>query len=205
MSERLIKSHGSRRTKRQSESAERQTLRTRNNQDRLALAEFLGMVSHELRTPLSAIKGSVDTLLEVSAELDPAGMTQFFRIIRDQSESMRHLIGDLLDLARIETGTLPVSPEPELVHRVSRLRRRAGAAELLAGWFPLVAKTRRRLGPHPFATVRLKHCSSLARRRSCVLQILGECRRRSRYGGRGRHSPTSGRRWCGGFPNSPSV
>ena len=41
----------------------------------------------------------------------------------------------------------------------------------------------------------------------CVLQILGECRRRSRYGGRGRsqHSPTSGRRWRGGFPNSPSV
>ena len=75
-------------------------------------AEFLGMVSHELRTPLSAIKGSVDTLLEASAELDPAEMTQFFRIIRDQSESMRHLIGDLLDVARIETGTLPVSPEP---------------------------------------------------------------------------------------------
>ena len=74
-------------------------------------AEFLGMVSHELRTPLSAIKGSVDTLLEASAELDPAEMTQFFRIIRDQSESMRHLIGDLLDVARIETGTLPVSPE----------------------------------------------------------------------------------------------
>ena len=74
--------------------------------------EFLGIVSHELRTPLSAIKGSVDTLLEASAELDPAEMTQFFRIIRDQSESMRHLIGDLLDVARIETGTLPVSPEP---------------------------------------------------------------------------------------------
>ena len=75
-------------------------------------AEFLGMVSHELRTPLAAIKGSADTLLEAAAELDPAEMTQFFRIIRDQSENMRHLIGDLLDVARIETGTLPVSPEP---------------------------------------------------------------------------------------------
>ena len=73
-------------------------------------AEFLGMVSHELRTPLAAIKGSADTLLEVASDLDPAEMTQFFRIIRDQSESMRHLIGDLLDVARIETGTLPVSP-----------------------------------------------------------------------------------------------
>ena len=54
-------------------------------------AEFLGMVSHELRTPLAAIKGSVDTLLEVASALDPAEMTQFFRIIRDQSESMRYL------------------------------------------------------------------------------------------------------------------
>ena len=75
-------------------------------------AEFLGMVSHELRTPLTSIKGSADTLLEAASELDPAEMTQFFRIIRDQSENMRHLIGDLLDVARIETGTLPVSPEP---------------------------------------------------------------------------------------------
>ena len=75
-------------------------------------AEFLGMVSHELRTPLAAVKGSVDTLLESASDLDSAEMTQFFRIIRDQSESMRHLIGDLLDVARIETGALPVSPEP---------------------------------------------------------------------------------------------
>ena len=39
-------------------------------------------------------------------------MTQFFAIIRDQSDRMRQLIGDLLDVARIEAGTLPVAPEP---------------------------------------------------------------------------------------------
>ena len=39
-------------------------------------------------------------------------MTQFFRIIRDQSDQMRYLIGDLLDVARIETGTLSVAPGP---------------------------------------------------------------------------------------------
>ena len=74
-------------------------------------AEFLGMVSHELRAPLTSIKGSVTTLLEAASELDPAEMTQFFRIIRDQSDQMRYLIGDLLDVARIETGTLSVTPE----------------------------------------------------------------------------------------------
>ncbi len=75
-------------------------------------AEFLAMVSHELRTPLAAVKGSITTLLESASELDPAEMTQFFRIIRDQSDQMRYLIGDLLDVARIETGTLSVAPEP---------------------------------------------------------------------------------------------
>ena len=75
-------------------------------------AEFLGMVSHELRTPLTSIKGSAATLLEESAKLDPAEMRQFHRIIRDQTVRMRGLISDLLDMARIETGTLPVDPQP---------------------------------------------------------------------------------------------
>ena len=75
-------------------------------------AEFLGMVSHELRVPLTSIKGSADTLLDASADLDPAEMRQFFQIIRDQADFMRGLITDLLDVARIETGSLPVAPQP---------------------------------------------------------------------------------------------
>ena len=75
-------------------------------------AEFLGMVSHELRTPLAAIKGSAATLTEAASDLDRAEMLQFFRIIGEQADSMRDLIGDLLDVARIETGALPVSPGP---------------------------------------------------------------------------------------------
>ena len=84
-------------------------------QERLR-ADFLAMVSHELRTPLAAVKGSVAALLETGGELDPAELTQFLCIIRDQSDQMRHLIGDLLDVARINTGTLPVVPEPVDVH-----------------------------------------------------------------------------------------
>ena len=75
-------------------------------------AEFLGMVSHELRTPLAAIKGSAATLTEAASDLDPAEMLQFFRIIGEQADHMRDLIGDLLDVARIETGELPVAPAP---------------------------------------------------------------------------------------------
>ena len=74
-------------------------------------AELLGVVSHELRTPLAAIRGSATTMLDDGSALDPAEMRQFHRIIVEQADRMRALISDLLDVARIETGTLSVSPE----------------------------------------------------------------------------------------------
>ena len=75
-------------------------------------AEFLGVVSHHLLTPLTTIEGSTTTLLDDASSLDAAEMRQFHRIIVEQSDNMRYLISDLLDVARIETGTLPVAPEP---------------------------------------------------------------------------------------------
>ena len=75
-------------------------------------AEFLGMVSHELQTPLASIRGSAATLLDDAPDLDPAEMRQFHRIIQREASRMRGLISDLLDVARIETGTLPVAPGP---------------------------------------------------------------------------------------------
>ena len=69
------------------------------------------MVSHELRAPLSSIKGSAATLIGAGESLDPAEALQFHRIIDDQADNMRNLITDLLDVARIETGNLSVTPE----------------------------------------------------------------------------------------------
>ena len=87
-------------------------------------ADFLAMVSHELRTPLSSVKGSVATLLDPSANLDSAETHQFHRIIDQQADRMRELIGQLLDVALIRTGTLAVDPQPvdlavlvDLAHR----------------------------------------------------------------------------------------
>ena len=86
-------------------------------------AEFLGMVSHELRTPLTSIKGSAATALNARPELDPAEMREFFRIVDEQADHMRGLIGDLLDVGRIDSGTLSVSPEPaEVAGLVDRAR-----------------------------------------------------------------------------------
>ena len=121
-------------------------------QERLR-AEFLAMVSHELRSPLMSIKGSADTLSEQSTRLDPAEMAQFFRIIQDQAEHMRGLIGNLLDMARIQTGALPVDPEPAdlraLVEECGGLFRSGDARNPLevemAADLPMVMADRRRI------------------------------------------------------------
>ena len=73
-------------------------------------AEFLGMVSHELRAPLASIKGAAATAGGGSVAHDPAETQQFFRIIEEQADHMRDLINNLLDLTRIEAGTLSVTP-----------------------------------------------------------------------------------------------
>ena len=86
-------------------------------------AEFLGMVSHELRVPLTSIRGSATALLDAASDLDPAELHQFLQIIVKQADHMRELIGDLLDVAHIETGTLSISPEPvEVASLVDRAR-----------------------------------------------------------------------------------
>ena len=78
-------------------------------------AEFLGMVSHELRFPLTSIIGSTAAVLGAARPMDSTEMIQFFRIIEQQADQMRSLIGDLLDAGRIEAGTLSVTAQPTSV------------------------------------------------------------------------------------------
>ena len=116
-------------------------------------AEFLAMVSHELRTPLTSIMGSATAIMDSGADLDPAVVRQFVRIIGDQARDMNALVADLLDVARIETGTLPVSPEPAdaavLVDRARNAFKSAGGRNNLAvdvePDLPLVMADRRRI------------------------------------------------------------
>ena len=75
-------------------------------------AEFLGLVSQELLGPLASIKGSAAALLEDLPRLDPAKARHFFSIVEGQADRMRGLIWDLLELARIEAGTLVLALEP---------------------------------------------------------------------------------------------
>ena len=116
-------------------------------------AQFLSMVSHELRAPLTSIKGSSATLLAAAQPLEWAEVRQFFRIIDDQADHMRGLIADLLDVGRIDTGTVTIVPEPA---RVTTLVDQARTTFLSGGGrhavsidlppdLPLVTADRRRI------------------------------------------------------------
>ncbi len=75
-------------------------------------SEFLANVSHELRTPLNAIVGFVDLLREgVYGELTPKQAGPVERIEASASH-LRHLVDQILDLAKIAAGRLEVHSEP---------------------------------------------------------------------------------------------
>lgn len=69
------------------------------------------MVSHELRTPLTSIKGYVDLLADDGDAIDPRQRAEFLRVVQENTTRLMRLIGDLLDLSRIEAGKLQVAAE----------------------------------------------------------------------------------------------
>ena len=73
-------------------------------------SNFLSTVSHELRTPLTAIKAFAEILLDNQGE-DQETQVRFLEIINSESERLARLITDLLDLAKIESGTVKCKME----------------------------------------------------------------------------------------------
>ena len=74
--------------------------------------EFLAMVSHELRTPLTTIKGCTSVVLNSTSPPNISELLQYFRMIDEQSDNLRDLVNNLLDMTQIEAGALSVTPEP---------------------------------------------------------------------------------------------
>lgn len=74
-----------------------------------AKSEFLSIASHELRTPMTSIKGSLSLLGSgVIGNVDP-GCKKLIQIAEVETDRLIRLINDLLDLAKIEAGKLPLS------------------------------------------------------------------------------------------------
>ncbi len=74
-----------------------------------AREKFIATASHELRTPIFSLGGFVELLED--DELDPETRRRFLDQVRDQTERLRKLSVDLLDLSRLEAGSLELREE----------------------------------------------------------------------------------------------
>ncbi len=73
--------------------------------------DFVANVSHELRTPLTAIKGYIEALQDGAIE-DREQRDRFLETLRKQTDRLDLIITDLLLLAKIESGQVPLKQEP---------------------------------------------------------------------------------------------
>jgi PAS domain S-box-containing protein len=85
-----------------------QDITQRHQIDRMKSA-LISTVSHELRTPLAAIKGYASTLLADDVQWDVQSQHEFLEIISSESDHLSNVVNDLLDMSRIESGSLDVS------------------------------------------------------------------------------------------------
>jgi Na+/proline symporter/nitrogen-specific signal transduction histidine kinase len=97
--------------------------------------EFLSQVSHELRTPMTSIRSFSEILLE-GEPITEDERRRFMAIIHDESLRLTRLLDEILDIGRLEAGTLelplaPVDPEATItaaLGTVSGLARKSGIA-----------------------------------------------------------------------------
>jgi len=90
--------------------------------------EFIGLVSHELRTPLTVIGGCLSTLFTEWNRLSPSEVQQLLKDALLESQSLSHLIENLLELARAQAQQLSLYSEmidvkilvKETLHKIKR-------------------------------------------------------------------------------------
>jgi two-component system phosphate regulon sensor histidine kinase PhoR len=88
-------------------------------------ADFAANASHELRTPVSTIRASVETLLKLDPRSDAEAMRRFLDTIDRQSYRLEQLVGDLLDLSKLENPGASFTPaEVDIRAFVRELRER---------------------------------------------------------------------------------
>lgn len=84
-------------------------------------SEFVANVSHELKTPVAAVKGFAETLLSGAMD-DRETAKSFLTIIYEESDRLNRLIGDILELSKIESRRSPLQFSPiDLTHFLDRM------------------------------------------------------------------------------------
>ena len=74
-------------------------------------SEFVSIVSHQLRSPLSNLKWVIELLMSGRISSVSEKQTEYFRILKENSERMKELVSDLLTVSRIEQGKLSLKKE----------------------------------------------------------------------------------------------
>ena len=80
--------------------------------------DFIGLVSHELRSPMTVITGAINTVLTESERLSPAETRQLLKDAALESESLSHMLGNLLELSRVQANRLSLFTEAISVRKV---------------------------------------------------------------------------------------
>ncbi len=81
--------------------------------------DFISAVSHELRTPLTSIKGYASILLAGKLSPLPKEVQERVEKINRHSDELTHLVNDLLDISRIESGKVTMRLEPQDLNKIS--------------------------------------------------------------------------------------
>jgi two-component system sensor histidine kinase KdpD len=126
-----------------SKAAMEQAARLAGDRFRSAL---LSSISHDLRTPLATITGSVSTLREFGDKMTPAARSDLLAVVEEESERLARFVGNLLDMTRIEAGTVDPKKEwvdlSDVIHEtIARTRRYFPDADIessLASDLPLI-------------------------------------------------------------------
>lgn len=83
---------------------------------------FISVVSHELKTPVAIIKGYAGTLGRPDAKWNPETLHEGLHIIEEEADRLNELIGNLLEVSRLQTDGFPLTMAPlalpQLVERV---------------------------------------------------------------------------------------
>lgn len=82
--------------------------------------DFIGLVSHELRSPLTVVTGAINAVLTEEERLSPEEIRQLLKDASLEAELLSHLLGNLLELSRIQANSLSLHAETVNVRKVVR-------------------------------------------------------------------------------------
>ena len=85
-----------------------------------AREDVLAIVSHDMRTPLAVVHTTTSMLLNPKYNLTPAQVREQHERIRRNVDLMNRMIGDLMDMVHLRSGTLSINPKPTVVNEVLR-------------------------------------------------------------------------------------